>query len=123
VVVQTSCVHRGGSINFSDIGSERSYSPWRAYKQSKVATLLFARELDRRLQAQGIGTPVCVACHPGLVDTALYRNSGLVRRYLRPFMHGIDDGIQPALRACLDPAVGAGSSSARTAGWNSRAGR
>ncbi len=42
VVVQTSCVHKGGKISFGDINSERSYRPWKAYKQSKLATLLFA---------------------------------------------------------------------------------
>ena len=108
VVVQTSCVHKGGRINFGDINSERSYRPWRAYKQSKLATLLFAREMQRRLDLRGIRSPICVACHPGLVDTALYRNSRLMRWYLQPFMHSIDDGIQPALRACLDPSVKGG---------------
>jgi len=108
VVVQTSCVHRGGRINFEDIDSERSYGPWKAYKQSKLATLLFARELQRRLDRQEILSPICVACHPGLVDTPLYRNTRLMRWYLRPFMHSIEAGIQPALRACLDRSVKGG---------------
>ncbi|OPX63571.1 MAG: short chain dehydrogenase [Methanomassiliicoccales archaeon PtaB.Bin215] len=108
VVVQTSCVHRGGNIRFSDISSERSYFPWRAYKQSKLATLLFARELHRRLDLAGLGSPVCVGSQPGLVNTPLYQNTRLMRWYLRPFMHGIDDGVQPALRACLDPSVKGG---------------
>ena len=108
VVVQTSCVHRGGRIDFKDINSERSYRPWKAYKQSKLATLLFARELQRRLDLQEILSPICVACHPGLVDTPLYRNTRLMRWYLQPFMHGIEAGIQPALRACLDRSVKGG---------------
>lgn len=108
VVVQTSCVHRGGNIRFSDISSERSYSPWRAYKQSKLATLLFARELHRRLELAGLESPACVGSHPGLVNTPLYQNTQLMRWYLRPFMHSIDDGVQPALRACLDPLVKGG---------------
>lgn len=103
VITQTSIVHRGGRINFKDINSERSYSPWSAYKQSKLATLLFSRELDRRLGALGVAAPISVASHPGLVNTQLYRNRERMRRWLRPFMHGLEDGAMPALRAALDP--------------------
>lgn len=103
LLTQTSIVHRGGSINFKDINSQRSYSPWKAYKQSKLATLLFSRELDRRLGALGVAAPLSIASHPGLVNTQLYRNRERMRRWLRPFMHGLDQGTMPALRAALDP--------------------
>ena len=103
VVTQSSIVHRGGRINFKDIDSERSYRAWRAYKQSKLATLLFSRELDRRLEGLGMGAPMSLASHPGLVDTPLYRNGRLMRKGLKPFMHGMDAGATPALRAALDP--------------------
>jgi len=103
LVTQTSIVHRGGRIDLDDINSERSYSPWNAYKQSKLATLLFSRELDRRLRALGIESPVSIASHPGLVNTPLYRNRERMRRWLRPFMHGLEFGAMPALRAALDP--------------------
>lgn len=108
LVTQTSIVHRGGSINFKDINSEISYSPWRAYKQSKLATLLFSRELDRRLRALGIGAPLSIACHPGLVNTQLYRNRERMRRWLRSFMHDLESGAMPALRAALDPTAEGG---------------
>lgn len=103
LVTQTSIVHRGGRIDLSDINSERSYSPWRAYKQSKLATLLFSRELDHRLRALEIKAPICLSSHPGLVNTDLYRNRESMRRWLRPFMHGLAEGAMPALRAALDP--------------------
>lgn len=103
LVTQTSIVHRGGRIDFSDINSKRSYSPWEAYKQSKLATLLFSRELNRRLESLGIKDPISLACHPGLVNTDLYRNRERMRRWLRPFMHGLEEGAMPALRAALDP--------------------
>src|SRR5690606_15438806 len=38
----------------------------------------------------------------------LYRNARLMRWYLQPFMHNIEAGVQPALRACLDPSVKGG---------------
>ncbi len=103
LVTQTSIVHRGGRINFNDINSERSYSPWNAYKQSKLATLLFSRELDKRLRALGIESPISIASHPGLVNTHLYQNRERMRRWLRPFMHGLEFGAMPVLRAALDP--------------------
>jgi len=103
LVTQTSIVHRGGSINFQDINSQRSYSPWKAYKQSKLATLLFSREMDRRLRDVGAQAPMSIASHPGLVNTNLYRNRERMRRWLRPFMHELEEGAMPALRAALDP--------------------
>ena len=70
VVTVSSEVHRLGRINFSDIHSERRYSRWRAYGQSKLANLLFAYELQRR--ADGAGAPLkSVAAHPGYAATNL----------------------------------------------------
>lgn len=108
VVVQTSIVHDTATIDFDDIDSGSSYSSWKAYKQSKLAMLLFALELQRRLSTLGIDDPISVACHPGLVDTALYRNSRFMRLFLMPFMHGREAGIAPALMAALDPDVKGG---------------
>lgn len=108
IITQSSIVHRGGKINFKDVDSERSYSPWKAYKQSKLATLLFSQELQRRLDLNGIDAPLSVTCHPGLVDTPLYRNGKMMRKGLKPFMHGIGEGAQPALCAALDPKVKGG---------------
>ena len=45
VVQMSSLAHRFGEIRFDDLQGERSYSPWGAYAQSKLASLLFAREL------------------------------------------------------------------------------
>lgn len=122
LVTQTSIVHRGGKINFKDINSERSYSPWKAYKQSKLATLLFSRELDRRMRSLGMEAPISVASHPGLVDTHLYRNRERMRRWLKPFMHELEAGAMPALRAALDPEARGGQLYG-TDGWMEFKGR
>jgi NAD(P)-dependent dehydrogenase (short-subunit alcohol dehydrogenase family) len=58
------------AIDFDDLQQERHYSPWRAYAQSKLATLLFALELDRRSRANGWGL-LSVAAHPGFARTNL----------------------------------------------------
>jgi NAD(P)-dependent dehydrogenase (short-subunit alcohol dehydrogenase family) len=42
----------GGTINFEDLNGEKSYSAWGAYCQSKLANVLFSKELARRLQGR-----------------------------------------------------------------------
>ncbi|GAA1004581.1 short-chain dehydrogenase [Acrocarpospora pleiomorpha] len=70
VVAVTSSVARIGRIDFDDLQGKRRYSPWGAYGQSKLANLLFARELDRRVP--GV---LGVAAHPGYARTGLQLRS------------------------------------------------
>ncbi|HEV2982295.1 MAG TPA: oxidoreductase [Solirubrobacteraceae bacterium] len=70
VVTVSSNAHKMGRINFDDLQSERRYSRWIAYAQSKLADLMFALELDRRLRAAG-STIKSVAAHPGYAATNL----------------------------------------------------
>jgi NAD(P)-dependent dehydrogenase (short-subunit alcohol dehydrogenase family) len=57
-------------MRWDDLQSEKSYSKWRAYGQSKLANLLFTYELQRRLEASG-ATTLAAACHPGYAATNL----------------------------------------------------
>ncbi len=70
VVTVSSGAHRMGRIAFDDLQGERRYARWRAYGQSKLANLLFAFELDRRLRAAGSAIR-SVAAHPGYAATNL----------------------------------------------------
>jgi NAD(P)-dependent dehydrogenase (short-subunit alcohol dehydrogenase family) len=70
IVTVSSSVHRIGRIVFDDLQGERRYGAWRAYAQSKLANLLFAFELQRRLVAAGAAA-LSVACHPGYAATQL----------------------------------------------------
>ncbi|HSS34460.1 MAG TPA: oxidoreductase [Solirubrobacterales bacterium] len=70
VVTVTSTAHKIGRINFDDLQSERRYGRWRAYCQSKLANVLFALELERRLRAVG-STVSSQAAHPGYAATNL----------------------------------------------------
>ncbi|WP_210494949.1 oxidoreductase [Patulibacter sp. SYSU D01012] len=70
VVTLTSGLHRIGRIAFDDLQSERSYGPWRAYGQAKLANLLFARELARRAAVAGLPLR-SLAAHPGYSATNL----------------------------------------------------
>jgi NAD(P)-dependent dehydrogenase (short-subunit alcohol dehydrogenase family) len=70
VVTQSSRAHTAGEMDFSDLQSEREYGKWSAYGRSKLANLLFAYELQRRLDEHDEDI-VSVACHPGYADTEL----------------------------------------------------
>lgn len=72
VVTQSSAVHESGEIDFDDLQSEEAYDEWDAYAQSKLANVLFAYELDRRLRSADLKVK-SVACHPGYAATDLQR--------------------------------------------------
>ena len=71
VVTVSSFMHKVGQINFDDIQSRRSYAPWGAYSQSKLANLLFAFELQRKFEAAQVDA-ISVAAHPGYAATNLH---------------------------------------------------
>jgi NAD(P)-dependent dehydrogenase (short-subunit alcohol dehydrogenase family) len=70
VVTLSSTAHKMGHINFDNLNGDRHYFRWNAYGQSKLANLLFALELDRRLRAAG-STVKSLAAHPGYAATKL----------------------------------------------------
>jgi NAD(P)-dependent dehydrogenase (short-subunit alcohol dehydrogenase family) len=72
VVTVSSGAHRWGKIDFDDIGLEKNYGRTSAYGRSKLANLLFAYELQRRLDRIGSST-ISVAAHPGYAATNLQR--------------------------------------------------
>ncbi|XP_026853676.1 retinol dehydrogenase 12 isoform X3 [Electrophorus electricus] len=70
IVNVSSCAHEKGQIYFDDINLDKDYDPLKSYQQSKLANVLFSRELAARLK----GTGVCVySLHPGVVNTELGR--------------------------------------------------
>lgn len=107
VVTVSSSAHRMGRLDLDRLSGARSYHRWRAYSRSKLANLLFAYELQRRLQQAGHDT-LSLAAHPGLAHTDLQRHSRLFR-----FVSGLagqssEMGALPILRAATDPAAGPG---------------
>lgn len=109
VVVVSSAVHHGGSIDLSDPHYERRrYIAFAAYAQSKLANLLFALELQRRLEAAGSGLRV-TAAHPGYTATELQRDMTLGWLSNLLFAMKAPDGALPTLRAATDPEAGPGS--------------
>ena len=116
VVTVSSNGHRRGDIHFDDLTFARGYDPMTAYRQSKLANLLFTYELQRRLRAAGAPT-VALAAHPGAARTELMRHSPWLFRFVVSrrtkvfFSWLIQDeaaGALPALRAATDPGVRGG---------------
>ncbi|MEZ4518593.1 MAG: oxidoreductase [Chloroflexota bacterium] len=68
VVTVSSRMHAEGEMKWDDLMGEQDYDNWDAYRQSKLANLLFAFELQRRLAAGGAPT-VSIGVHPGRANT------------------------------------------------------
>ncbi len=76
IVNVSSDAHNGSRINFDDLQGEKTYSPWGAYGQSKLANILFTVELARQLE----GTGITVNClHPGFVNSRFGRDGDINR--------------------------------------------
>ena len=119
VVTHSSGAHTAGEIDLDDLQREDSYGKWEAYGQSKLANLLFAYELQRRLEDAGIEDTKSVACHPGYADTDLQfrgpRESGSKVRYAAMwvanalFGQSAERGALPLLYAATAPGVEGGA--------------
>jgi NAD(P)-dependent dehydrogenase (short-subunit alcohol dehydrogenase family) len=114
VVTLSSNAHKMGKINLEDIQSERRYMRWSAYGQSKLANLMFALELDRRLRAAD--SPIkSVAAHPGYAATNLQTAAAplLDRIVMRAtnllIAQSAEMGALPSLYAATAPGVQSGS--------------
>lgn len=72
VVTVSSLAHKGASIFFDNLDGSKGYQPMKFYGQSKLANLMFARELDKRLKENGLDIK-SLACHPGISSTNLFK--------------------------------------------------
>jgi NAD(P)-dependent dehydrogenase (short-subunit alcohol dehydrogenase family) len=101
-------------IAFDNLNGERHYFRWNAYGQSKLANLLFALELDRRLRARG-STVKSLAAHPGYAATNLQSAAApLVDRLVMKVANAVvaqDDemGALPVLYAATEPGLEGGT--------------
>jgi NAD(P)-dependent dehydrogenase (short-subunit alcohol dehydrogenase family) len=114
VVTVSSNNHKGGEIHIDDLQGAQHYSRWGAYGQSKLANLLFALELDRRLKASGMPV-ISVAAHPGYSATNLQlsgpplRERVVLRLANRLIAQSAEMGALPILYAATDPELPGGS--------------
>lgn len=68
VITVSSVAHQGGGLDLDDLNMERGWSAYGAYAASKLANVLFARELARR---PGFGGMLSFSLHPGVIATKL----------------------------------------------------
>jgi NAD(P)-dependent dehydrogenase (short-subunit alcohol dehydrogenase family) len=114
VATMSSNLHKGGQIRFEDLQGEQHYSRWGAYGQSKLANLLFAFELDRRLAAAGLPM-ISVAAHPGYSSTNLQLSGPplqeriVMRLANRLFAQSAEIGALPIIYAATYPDLPGGS--------------
>ncbi len=73
VVTVASLAHRNGKMEWDNLQGEREYKPYSAYNNSKLANILFAKELDRRSRGTGLNL-LSVAVHPGVASTRVFDN-------------------------------------------------
>jgi len=112
VVSLSSIAHKSGRIQFDDPNWQNSYSRSDAYSQSKVACLMFAYELQRKLNNLSSNV-ISVAAHPGVSDTELGRYIPKVLYYIfKPitplFTHHPKEAAKPTLMTALDENVNGG---------------
>jgi NAD(P)-dependent dehydrogenase (short-subunit alcohol dehydrogenase family) len=106
VITVTSDAHSSARLDLDDLQLESGWEPWRAYAGSKLANILFTRELARRL-AGGAVTANCA--HPGLVRTRFGREARLPMRVgvalARPFMLSPQRGAATIIYLATSPRV------------------
>lgn len=105
IVIVSSNAHRMGKMDFDNLNAEKSYKKWPAYAQSKLANLLFMRELNKRLPHMGCDV-IAVAAHPGTTRTNLSNNMASMSARLFSMMSQEQAmGALPTLYAATMPEV------------------
>ncbi len=108
VVTLSSLAHRGAAIYFDNLDGSKGYKGFKFYGQSKLANLLFSKELDQRLKASGIET-LSIASHPGVSSTNLFKMGGkLGKRLMNLFFQPASMGALPSIYAATEPSLNGG---------------
>lgn len=108
IVTVSSGAHKIGNIHFDDPHLTKGYSVWKGYAQSKLANILFTKELAERLK----GTTVTAnSLHPGAVGTNLGVDratgfGGKIHALLRPFFLTPEEGARTTIYLASSPEIG-----------------
>lgn len=99
VVSVSSAAHFGAQIPWDDVELEHGFRPFKAYAQSKLAQVLFTRELARREPAIA-----ATAVHPGAIATDIWRAAPLwARLLLKLLLPSAAKGARPVIRLAAAP--------------------
>lgn len=108
IVTMSSLTHSIGKIDFNDLHFEKKYRPFKAYSQSKLANLIFALELQRKLDS--VGTDVLsLAAHPGWSGTNILRKEGILKYFNKLLGMKPEQGALPLIFASVADEVVGGS--------------
>lgn len=108
IVVVSSVAHKyTSSIELDNLKAEKNFDTGRIYYKSKLANLLFTRELARRLEGTGVH---CYCVHPGVVQTDLYRHLPLVlsliyKCLMRHTLKTAEEGAQTSIYCAVSEEV------------------
>ncbi|XP_052120315.1 retinol dehydrogenase 11-like isoform X1 [Frankliniella occidentalis] len=115
IITLSSLVHSRGVIHFDDLAGEKSYGASDRYCQSKLANVLFTKELAERLKAHNISDVTVYAVHPGVVATELSRHldSGVFPgatffwdRIMKLWIKTPEQGAQTTIHCAVDEDAG-----------------
>jgi NAD(P)-dependent dehydrogenase (short-subunit alcohol dehydrogenase family) len=106
IVNVASEAHRRGKMTWDDLMGEKSYFGFFAYCQSKLANILFSRELSKRLEGKDVTTN---SLHPGAIASSFaLNNTGIVPflwRLASPFLLNEKNGAKTQIFLASDPSV------------------
>jgi NAD(P)-dependent dehydrogenase (short-subunit alcohol dehydrogenase family) len=104
IVQISSLAHRGGKLMWGNLNAEKSYSRWAFYCQSKLANLIFARDLNRRLEKAGSKVHA-YAAHPGYSATHLQKTMPGGGLFNTIMAQTAEKGCLPGVMAATSPDV------------------
>lgn len=107
IVTVSSLAHQAGRLDFESFRGEKPYRAFREYRQSKLANLMFALELDRRLRRSTYGSS-SLAAHPGLTKTELVSHKAGYNAIAWLVGMKAELGALPILFAATDPSARGG---------------
>ena len=115
IINVSSAAHTNILLDFNDLNFEtREYSAMKAYKQSKLANVLFTKELARRLKDADVANVTVYSLHPGVITTDLgrhlddtyFKGARLLLGTFRFLMKSCEQGAQTTIHCSIDDQAG-----------------
>lgn len=112
VITLSSIAYRNGKIDFDNLDGKKGYKPMKFYCQSKLANLLFAKELDYRLKEENYKTK-SLAAHPGISSTNLFnlgneKTPWFIKLFMKLLAQPASKGALPIIMAATDETLKGG---------------
>jgi len=103
VVLVSSLAYKSGVMNFDDLNwDDREYNTFKCYGDSKLANLLFVKQLNLLLRTKGASV-IAVSAHPGLTGTERQQSIGIGGKVAKWIASPVEKGVLPQLLAATDP--------------------